>query len=208
MAQLELAPPAAAPLDLVLRADHEAIALMVHEGARVLDIGCGDGTLISLLADERGAVARGIEIDQSKVHGCVRRGLPVVQADGERDLEDFPSGSYDVVVFSRTLQHLRRPQAALRQAARIGERVIVSIANAAHWRRRLRLLGQGRFARAEDQDIAHAYSVRDFAEQARAMRLTVERAIPLSRGHAGAPFAKNLWRANWLAEEAVFLLAG
>jgi methionine biosynthesis protein MetW len=193
-------------LELAARPDHGAIALLVREGARVLDIGCGDGALISLLARERGAVARGIEIDQSKVHACVRRGLAVVQGDGERDLDEFPSGSYDYVVFSHALQNLRCPHTALKQAARIGERVIVSITNAGHWRQRLRLLSQGRFARA-DQDIGHVYTVRDFAEQARAMRLTIERATPLSRGHAGAPFANNIWRANWLAEEAVFLLA-
>lgn len=207
MAHLELVRPAAA-LELLPRADHEAIALMVTEGAKVLDIGCGDGGLISLLSDERGAIARGIEIDPAKVHGCVRRGLAVVQGDGERDLEEFPSGAYDFVVFSRTLQHLRHPQAALRQAARIGERVIVSIANCGHWRQRLRLLGEGRFAAADDRGAVHAYSLRDFAEHARAMRLTIERATPLSRGQLGAPFAKNIWRANWLAEEAVFLLAG
>lgn len=203
-AQLELVRPLMP--ELAVRPDHEAIALLVREGARVLDIGCGDGALISLLARERGAVVRGIEIDQGKVHSCVRRGLSVVQGDGERDLEEFPSGGYDYVVFSHSLQNLRRPHAALKQAARIGERVIVSIANAGHWRQRLRLLSQGRFARA-DQEIGHVYTVRDFAEQARAMRLTIERATPLNRGHPGAPFANNLWRANWLAEEAVFLLA-
>ena len=178
----------------------------MHERAKVLDLGSGDGALISLLAEERCAIARGIEIDQAKAYACVRRGLSVVQGDCEADLEEIPSGAFDYVVFSRTLENLRRPHAALKQAARIGERVIVSIENAGHWRSRLRLLTQGRFARAH-QDIAHVFTVRDFAEQARAMRLTIERATPLSRGHAGAPFAKSLWRANWLAEEAVFLLA-
>ncbi len=196
----------APPLELVTRADHEAIALLVREKSKVLDIGCGHGELISLLVGERGAIARGIEIEQGKVHACVRRGLSVVQGDAERDLDEFPSGAFDYVVFSRTLQNLRRPRAALKQAARIGERVIVSITNCGHWRSRMRLLTQGRFAQA-NCEIAHAFTIRDFAEQARAMSLTIERATPLSRGHAGAPFAKKFWRANWFAEGAVFLLA-
>lgn len=205
MAQLELVHPAPF-LDRVARADHAAIALLVREGARVLDIGCGDGALISLLANERGAIARGIEIDRAKAHVCVRRGLSVVQGDAEHDLEEFPSGAFDYVVLSRTLEALRRPRATLKQAARIGERVIVSIANAGHWRTRMRLLTKGRLARA-DETAGPLFTVRDFADYARDMRLSIERATPLSGGHAGAPFAKKFWRANWFAEEAVFLLA-
>lgn len=205
MAQLELVHPAPL-LDLVARADHAAIALLVREGAKVLDIGCGDGALMSLLTNERGAIVRGIEIDRTKAHSCVRRGLAVVQGDVEHDLEEFPSGAFDYVVLARTLECLRRPRATLKQAARIGERVIVSTANAGHWRARMRLLTKGRLARA-DEAAGALFTVRDFAEYARDMRLSIERATPLSGGHAGAPFAKQFWRANWFAEEAVFLLA-
>src|SRR5690606_8599262 len=106
--------------------------------------------------------------------------------------------------FSRTLQHLRRPMEALKQAGRIGERVIVSVGNSGHWSARMRLLLQGRLG---DKEVLHRYTVRDFATAARSERFTIEPAIPLSRGHEGAPFAKTLWRANWFAEEAVFLLA-
>ena len=205
MAQLELVQPEP-PLESAARADHAAIALLVREGAKVLDLGCGDGALMSLLTHERGAIARGIEIDRAKAHSCVRRGLAVVQGDAEHDLEEFPSGAFDYVVLSRTLESLRRPRSTLKQAARIGERVIVSVANAGHWRARLRLLTKGRLAPA-DEAASAVFTVRDFAEYARGMRLGIERATPLSGGHAGAPFAKQFWRANWFAEEAVFLLA-
>lgn len=206
-AQLELVQPA--PLELgPPRADHEAIALLVPEGARVLDVGCGDGALITLLSEERRARVRGLELDQIKVHGCVRRGLSVVQADAERDLEAFPSASFDVVVFSHSLLTMKRPEAALRQGARIGERVIVSIENAGHWRTRLRMFAKGRLApKAWDDAPQRACTLRDFAEMAASMRLSIERATPLSGTHAGAPFAKTFWRANWFAEQAVFLLA-
>lgn len=205
MAQLELVHPA--PLDLSTQAprpDHDAIARLVSEGARVLDVGCGDGGLIRLLMRERNARVRGLEMDPIKVHGCVSRGLSVVQGDAERDLEHFPSASFDYVVFSHTLLKLRRPLAALRHAARVGERVIVAMDNAGHWKTRTRHMFGGRLARWGDDTPV---SVRDFAEAAREMRLVIERAVPISGGHPGAPFAKGLWRPNWFAEQAVFLLS-
>ena len=204
MAQLELVHPA--PLDLSTpepRADHDVIAQMVSDGARVLDVGCGDGALIRLLTRECHVRARGLEIDPIKVHHCVASGLSVVQGDAERDLEHFPSASFDYVVFSQTLLQMRRPLEALKTAARIGERVIVSIDNAGHWQRRVRFGFSGRLARWED---AAPVTVRDFAAAARGMRLTIERGVPISKDHAGAPFARTLWRANWFSQQAVFLL--
>jgi methionine biosynthesis protein MetW len=205
MAKLELVHPA--PLELTRTAPtpvHRAIALMVREGARVLDVGCGDGALIDLLSSGRKARARGLEIDPVKVRACVRRGLSVVQGDAEGDLDQFPSAGFDYVIFSHSLLGMRRPEAALRTAARIGERVIVSFDNAAHWPNRFRFLSKGRIAKWDGNATA---SIRDFADTARDLRLTIERATPLSGGQLGAPFAKNLWRANWFAQQAVFLLA-
>lgn len=204
MAQLELVHPS--PLELTNaqpRGDHFVISQMVNDGARVLDVGCGDGALMQLLIRECGAKVRGLEFDPNKAHRCVVRGMSVVQGDAERDLGEFPSGAFDYVIFSHTLQHFRRPQAALKQAARIGSQVIVSINNAGRWDKRAEMLTKGRLGPSEH---LQRYTVRDFAELAREMHLGIERAVPLSRGHAGAPFAKTIWRANWFCEEAVFLL--
>ena len=210
-AQLELVH--AAPLDFEgrgPRGDHAVIARMIDDGTRVLDVGCGDGALISLIARECKARARGLERDRVKVRACVARGLAVVQGDAETDLAEFPSGAFEYVVLSHSLLHLPNTREALKQAGRIGERVIVSVRNAAYWRNRYTLANAGRVAGKNgawaDGDFERRASIRDFAELARDMRFNIETAVPLTNGRPGAPFAKTLWRANYFAEEAVFLL--
>lgn len=196
------------------RADHLVIASMVKTGAKVLDVGCADGALLHLLARERGAKGRGMELSQAGVNACVAKGLAVVQGDADRDLRDYPNAAFDYVVLSKTIQAVRQPRAVLKELARIGERVIVSLPNFGHWKVRFQLMSNGRMpvtpslpARWCDTENLHLCTVRDFAELARDTRLTLERAVPISGGHAGAPFANTLWRANWFAEEAVFLLS-
>jgi methionine biosynthesis protein MetW len=207
MAQLELVrdAPKSAPAP---RADHIAIARLIADDARVLDIGCGDGALMRLLTDECKARVRGVELDANLAARCARQGLSVVQGDAERELGQFPEGAFDAVIFSHALQRLRHPVGALKQAGRVGKHVIVSIANAGHWRIRTRLMLTGRLERSNriGDGLPHPLSVRDFAELAAKARLRIERAIPMSRGHSGAPFARVLWRPNWFAEEAVFVL--
>ena len=195
------------------RADHEVIAAMVRDGAKVLDIGCGDGALLRLLARECGAKGRGMELSQAGVNSCVAKGLAVVQGDADRDLKDYPDNSFDYVILSKTIQAVRRPRLVLKELARIGERVIVSFPNFGHWRVRYQLATRGRMpitqslpSRWCDTENLHLCTVRDFAELARDLHLAIERAVPISGGQAGAPFATTLWRANWFAEEAVFLL--
>ena len=197
------------------RADHAAIARMLRTGASALDVGCGDGALLHLLARERGVRGRGLELNQASVNACVAKGLVVAQGDADRDLKDYPSAGFDVVILADAIQQVRQPRTVLKQAARIGERVIVSFSNFGHWRARARLLTKGRMpvalatpARWCDTDCLHPCSVRDFMELAAELHLTIERAMPISDGYVGAPFARNIWRANWFAEEAVFLLAG
>lgn len=196
------------------RADHDVIARMVRNGAKVLDVGCADGALLNLLARERGVKGRGMELSQAGVNACVSKGLSVVQGDADRDLKHFPNCGFDYAILSNTIQAVRRPRAVLKELARIGERVVVSFANFGHWRVRTQLLAGGRMpvtgnppARWWETDNFHLCTVRDFAELAEDLHLNIERAIPLTRGQPGAPFAKNIWHANWFAEEAVFLLA-
>jgi methionine biosynthesis protein MetW len=196
-----------------VRADHSVIANMVQPHSLVLDVGCGDGELLQLLARERQVRGRGLELSQDGVNACVGKGLSVMQGDADTDLAAYPSNSFDYVILSKTIQQVHRPGVVLAEMMRIGQHAIVGFPNFGHWQMRLGLLG-GRMPSTAalptpwyETDNTHLCTVRDFAELARGLGLKIERAVPITKGAPGAPFANTLWRANWFAEEAVFLLS-
>lgn len=116
------------------------IAELVPAGSRVLDLGCGNGDLLALLQSERQCTGYGVELDDTKVLACVRRGVNVIQRNLEEGLSIFEDGSFDVVLQLDTLQNLRNTEAMLRETARVGRIGIVSFPNFAHWPHRLSVL--------------------------------------------------------------------
>ncbi len=123
-----------------LRPDLEIVANLVPTGSRVLDLGCGDGTLLDALMRTRDCRGTGVERDPDLVLDAIGRGVPLVELDLDTQLDEFADASYDVVVLSRTLQTVRQPQHLLAEMARIAPRLIVSMPNFGLWRHRLRLL--------------------------------------------------------------------
>ncbi|WP_280191692.1 methionine biosynthesis protein MetW [Delftia sp. PS-11] len=118
----------------------QAIARLIPQGSRVLDLGCGDGALLSLLQRERGCTGYGVELDDANVLACVRRGVNVLQLNLEDGLAIFRDNSFDVVLQIDTLQHLRNAETMLQETARIGRAGIVAFPNFAHWPNRLSVL--------------------------------------------------------------------
>jgi methionine biosynthesis protein MetW len=123
------------------RKDLEIIADLVPQGARVLDLGCGNGELLALLQRRKGCTGYGIEIDDANVHACVQRGVNVIQLNLDEGLALFDDASFDVVLQLDTLQHLHNTAHMLRETARVGRIGIVSFPNFAHWPNRMRVLG-------------------------------------------------------------------
>ena len=192
-----------------LRPDLAVIAREVPSGARVLDVGCGDGQLMAVLQAEKQADARGMEIDPAQVAKCVARGLSAVQGDANRDLADYPDDAFDYAILSQTLQTAERPDLMLDQLLRIGRKAFVSFPNFAHWKMRASLLLNGRMPVTqhlpvswyETQNIHHV-TVADFLELAGDKHARIERNWFFSGGRELGSLG-----ANWRAEYAVFLLS-
>jgi methionine biosynthesis protein MetW len=195
------------------RVDHLLIVEMVERGARVLDIGCGDGELLSLLEAERDVDGRGIELSQYNVNLCVARGLSVIQGDADHDLVHYPDASFDYVILSQTLQATRHPRHVLEQLLRIGRHAIVSFPNFGHWHIRWKFLIHGRMPVTanlpepwhETQNIHHC-TIKDFLALCDVVNAKVERTVALNA--YGKRMGLNLpllWH-NLIGEQAVFLL--
>ena len=193
---------------MTLRPDLAIIAAHVDQGSRVLDVGCGDGTLMAELRDQRGCDARGLEIDRANVAAAMARGLSVIQGDADVDLAGYPDASFDYAILSQTLQTARAPHVVLDHLLRIGARAFVSFPNFAHWRVRTSLMMGGRMPvtkllpeRWYDTPNIHHLTVDDFRTFLRERDVIVEGAWFLSRGRPiSAPVA------NLRAQHAVFLL--
>lgn len=197
-----------------VREDFLEILKLVRPGARVLDVGCGEGELLELLTREKRVDGQGLEISQAGVATCLARGLAVVQGDGDRDLDHFPTRSFDYAILSKTLQQMRDPRHVLSELLRIADQAIVSVPNFGHWRMRMALMFRGRMPETRalpdpwwSTPNIHLCTLRDFTDLCRDLDLRIDACTALSGDRLARPMDPDGILENWRAETAIFLLS-
>lgn len=163
------------------RHDWKAIAGLIPAGTRVLDLGCGDGSLLADLLKQKSILARGVEKDEANVRVCVTHGLSVRHGDIEQGLGDFGDDAFDFVILSQTIGFLQHPLSVLREMLRVGRFAIVSFDNAGHWMERLRALrGQGAgHTLSSGLPLIRSITLPQFRDVVRRLSLQIEQCVYL-----------------------------
>lgn len=194
------------------RPDYDVIVRLVAGGTRVLDLGCGTGELMKRLVDERGVMARGVDIHPPSVSACIARGLSVVQEDLHEGLAALPDGAFDYVILSRTLQQVPDPDAVIQQMLRVGRHAIVSFPNFAFWRVRLHLLSRGTLPVSPalpyawyDTPNIRIVTIADFEAFCRTKGWRILEKVALAVGDGRHPRQVRRW-PDWRGEYGMFLL--
>ncbi len=196
------------------REDFDEILRLVRPGARVLDVGCGEGELLERLVAEKGVDGQGLEISQAGVSACLAKGLAVVQGDGDRDLDHFPTKAFDYAILSKTLQQMRNPRHVLTEMLRIADQAIVSVPNFGHWRMRASLMTRGRMPETRAlpdpwwaTDNIHLCTLADFNDLCGELDLRIDACAALTTGKPARPINPRGALENWRSETALFLLS-
>ncbi|ROR34485.1 methionine biosynthesis protein MetW [Inmirania thermothiophila] len=192
-----------------LRPDLATISEWIEPGSRVLDLGCGDGTLLEHLGRTRGVSGYGIEIDDESVARCIERGVNVIQRDLDAGLADFDDDAFDYVVMTQTLQAVRYPHRLLAEMMRVGRQGIVTFPNFGHWRVRAQLALRGRMpvtgalpAQWYETANIHLCTVRDFEALCRERGWAILQRAMVDTRHRERPWMRLL--PNLLGEIALY----
>ncbi len=191
------------------RHDLEIVAEMIPQCSRVLDLGCGDGSFLRRLIQDKDIDGLGVELEQDMVAGCISNGVSVIQRDLDARLDFAEDGSFDVVLLSQTLQQVKHPDELLREIVRVGRRAVVSAINFGHLPCRMSLLLRGRMPETEaipyhwyDTPNIHLGTIRDFRALCRKLGITIVYEIPVG---TKCGFLARIF-PNLLAPGCVFVL--
>ncbi|MAI06045.1 MAG: methionine biosynthesis protein MetW [Alphaproteobacteria bacterium TMED87] len=196
-----------------MRIDLQIIADQIPNNSRVLDVGCGDGTLLAYLTDKKNINGRGLELSTSKVNEALRNGLAVVQGDLESELSNYTKESFDYVILSQTLQATRNPKSVLETLLHIGNNIVISFPNFGHWKVRLSLLLKGKMPTTPtlpetwyDTENIHLCTILDFISLVDELDVSIKKGYALDRDGSIKTLKALGWAANLVGEQAIFFL--
>ena len=196
-----------------MKKEFRIIADLIEKNSRVLDVGCGDGELMSFILNNISNDIRGIEISKSNVQKCISKGLTVIEGDAEKDLFQFPDSSYDFVVLSQTLQAFLNPEKVLDELLRVGRKAIVTIPNFGHWRVRLNLLFKGTMPitktlphKWHNTPNLHMCTIKDFSNFCEDKKINFIKSLALNKEKVLNISKSNLETRNFFSDLGIFLI--
>ena len=196
-----------------MKKEFKVIADLLPSNIRVLDVGCGDGSLMSLLRKEKNINVRGLELNQSNVQQCIHKGLPVIQGNAETELHQFPDQSFDYVILSQTLQAFYEPEKVLRDLLRIGKSVIVSIPNFGYWKVRTKLLFFGKMPVTKtlpntwyNTPNLHMYTIKDLFNFCDEKKINIKKVVGVNEDKISSIKKGNLEIKNLFSKLGIFLI--
>jgi methionine biosynthesis protein MetW len=192
----------------VSKRDHQVISEWVASGASVLDLGCGDGELLSLLIRKKQVRAQGIELSEQAIQRCVAAGLSVFQEDIDTGLSEYADASFDYVILNQTFQQVKKPDFVLKEALRVGKQVIVGFPNFCYIADRAQIFFRGKVPVTSslpyewyDTPNLHFLSIADFQDYCHKRNITVKQAAFIGNSR------RVRFRPNLFAETGLFLLS-
>jgi methionine biosynthesis protein MetW len=196
-----------------MKSEFKVIADLLPNNSKVLDVGCGDGSLMDLLAKDKNIEVRGLELDQNNVQKCIVKGLPVIQGDAETELYQFPPQSFDYVVLSQTLQAFYKPDKVLKELLRIGKSVIVSIPNFGYWKVRTSLLFFGKMPITKtipntwfNTPNLHMCTIKDLFNYCEDQNIEIKKVIGVNENNISLIKKSNLEIKNLFSKLGIFLI--
>jgi methionine biosynthesis protein MetW len=197
-----------------MKIEFKIISNLIPNQARILDVGCGDGSLMQSLIQEKNIDARGIELEEENVKKCISKGLSVIEGNAENELGQFPDKSFDFVILSQTLQAFYNPENVLDHLLRIGKYVIVSIPNFGYWKVRTSLLFFGRMPVTKslpntwyNTPNLHMCTIKDFYEFCGDKNIKIEKIIGINDEKISSINRLNLEMKNLFSEVGIFLIS-
>ena len=196
-----------------MKKEFKVISDLLPNNSRVLDVGCGDGSLMKFLEMEKNIEVRGLELNQDNVQQCIHKGLPVIQGNAETELHQFPNQSFDYVVLSQTLQAFYNPEKVLEELLRIGRSVVISIPNFGYWKVRTKLLFFGKMPVTKtlpntwyNTPNLHMCTIQDFYNFCNNKGINIFKTISLNGQKTSKITSSNLKFKNLISELGIFLL--